>query len=73
MNKKGENAGVHTSRLKWCDPRCEHASFPKEEAIDGSKSCQTYLALYCNVLKEYVTRNAPCAVQFGKKRPKSVF
>jgi len=68
-----ENAGVTTSRIKFCDVRCEHASFPKVEDIDGSKSCRTFAALWCDVLDQYVTKNAPCAVQFGKRRPKTGF
>jgi hypothetical protein len=65
------NAGVKTSRIKFCDMRCEYAKFPQDADIDGSKSCKTYLAIWCDKLKEYVTKNAPCAVLFGKRRPKS--
>lgn len=68
-----ENAGVTSSKIKFCDIRCEHASFPKDEDIDGSKSCRTFAALWCGLLKQYVTKNAPCAVQFGKRRPKTGF
>jgi hypothetical protein len=68
-----ENAGVTSSKIKFCDIRCEHASFPKEEDIDGSKSCRTFAALWCDLLEHYVTKNAPCAVQFGKRRPKTDF
>ena len=31
-----ENAGVKSSKIKFCDMRCEFADFPKEEGIDGS-------------------------------------
>ncbi|GAB4174898.1 MAG: hypothetical protein Kow00108_09940 [Calditrichia bacterium] len=68
-----KNAGVNTSKLKWCDPRCNYARFPDNDSIDGSRSCQTYLALYCTELKKYVTRNAPCEVKYGARRPKSSF
>ena len=68
-----ENAGVTNSKIKFCDIRCEHASFPKEADIDGSKSCRTFAALWCGLLEQYVTKNAPCAVQFGKRRPKTDF
>ena len=68
-----DNAGVKSSRIKFCDLRCEHASFPNEENIDGSKSCRTFVALWCNELEQYVTKNAPCAVQFGRRRPKTGF
>ncbi|MEJ2634446.1 MAG: hypothetical protein P8184_04030 [Calditrichia bacterium] len=70
-DKNDFNAGVSSSRIKFCDMRCEHASFPKDRDIDGSGSCRTYLALWCNQLNEYVTKNAPCSVIFGKRRPKT--
>jgi hypothetical protein len=69
--RKKENAGVTTSRIKFCDMRREYAEFPKEDDIDGSRSCQTYLAIWCTKLNQYVTKNAPCAVLYGKRRPKS--
>ena len=65
------NAGVTSAKIKFCDIRCAHASFPKESAVDGAGSCRTFAALWCDILQEYVTKNAPCAVQFGKRRPKS--
>lgn len=68
-----ENAGVSSSKIKFCDMRCEFADFPKEDAVDGSKSCRTFMALWCNELKKYVTKNAPCEVNFGARRPKSNF
>jgi hypothetical protein len=68
-----ENAGVTSSRIKFCDMRCEHADFPKEEGVDGSGTCRTFLALWCNQLEKYVTKNAPCEVIFGSKRPKTSF
>lgn len=72
MSKKTSlNAGVETSKIKFCDLRCEHARFPEKNDVDGSRSCQTYLALWCDQLQGYVTKNAPCAVLFGKRRPKS--
>lgn len=67
------NAGVTSSKIKFCDLRCQHASFPKESGIDGAGSCRTFAALWCDELKEYVTKNAPCAVDFGKRRPKAEF
>ena len=72
MNTKKEfNAGVKSSKIKFCDMHCEHARFPRDNDVDGSRSCQTYLAIWCSQLKSYVTKNAPCAVLFGKRRPKS--
>ena len=69
----GKNAGVTSSKIKFCDLKCEHASFPNEEGIDGSNSCRTFSALWCALLERYVTKNAPCAAQFGKRRPKTGF
>jgi hypothetical protein len=68
---KFENAGVSSSKIKFCDMRCPSARFPEEGDVDGSRSCRTYLAIWCTELNEYVTKNAPCAVKFGKRRPKS--
>ena len=68
-----KNAGVTSSRIKFCDLRCEQARFPEEGAIDGAGSCRTFAALWCIQLKKYVTRNAPCEVIFGARRPKSGF
>lgn len=71
MAEHKENAGVTSSKLPFCDLRCEHASFPKEKGIDGSESCRTFSAIWCEQLQEHVTKNAPCPVRFGKRRPKS--
>ncbi len=68
-----ENAGVNTSKITFCDLRCEHASFPENDDIDGSGTCRTFLALWCGALNKYVTKNAPCEVLFGARRPKSTF
>jgi hypothetical protein len=71
--KNAENAGVSSSRIKFCDMRCEQADFPREEGIDGSNSCRTFRALWCKQLNKYVTKNAPCEVIFGSRRPKTRF
>ena len=67
------NAGIKNSRIKFCDLRCEYAKFAEEDAIDGAGSCRTFIALWCDQLKKYVTKNAPCEVLFGSRRPKSKF
>jgi hypothetical protein len=46
--------------MKWCDLSCEHASFPKEAAVDGAGSCRTFAALYCARLGRLVHKNGPC-------------
>jgi hypothetical protein len=53
----------------WCDLTCEHADFPDAYAVDGSGTCRTFLALYCKKLGRLVTKNAPCAVRHGERRP----
>jgi hypothetical protein len=68
-----ENAGVNSSRIKFCDLRCENAEFAKEDALDGSNSCRTFMALWCNQLHKHVAKNAPCEVLFGARRPKTGF
>ncbi len=68
-----KNAGVSSSKIKFCDLKCEFASFPEKENLDGSKSCRTFAALWCGKLDRIVTKNAPCAVIFGRRRPKSNF
>ncbi len=39
------NAGVGTSRIRFCDLRCPRAGFAKESALDGS--CRTFASLWC--------------------------
>ncbi len=66
-----KNAGVKTSRLKFCDLRCEFADFARTDALDGS--CRTFQSLWCKKRKKHVTKNAPCEVVFGKRRPTTGF
>ena len=73
MDTPDENAGVGTSKILFCDLRCEHAEFAKEENIDGSGSCRTFSAIWCKLLEQHVTKNAPCPARFGKRRPKSTW
>jgi coproporphyrinogen III oxidase-like Fe-S oxidoreductase len=70
LNMK-KNSGITTHNIKWCDLRCEYADFAKVDALDGS--CRTFLSLWCNKLKKHVTKNAPCEVLFGKRRPTTGF
>jgi len=46
--------------MTFCDLGCLFAEFPKEDAVDGSRSCRTFAALYCRKKKVYVHKNAPC-------------
>jgi hypothetical protein len=34
--------------MEFCDLKCRYAEWPEEEAVDGSGSCRTFQAVYCN-------------------------
>lgn len=44
----------------WCDLTCKYARFP-EKLCDGSKTCRTFVALYCKKFKKLVYKNKECA------------
>jgi len=46
--------------MQFCDLECKYAEFPKDDAVDGSRSCRTFIALYCRKKKFLVHKNAPC-------------
>ena len=46
--------------MNFCDLQCKYADWPKEEAVDGSKSCRTFVALYCSKKKKLVPKNMVC-------------
>ena len=62
-----KNAGVTTHNIKWCDLRCEWADFAHVDSLDGS--CRTFLSLWCKKLEKHVTKNSPCEVDCGMRRP----
>jgi hypothetical protein len=47
--------------MDFCDLNCRYASFPDSSAVDGSRSCRTFIALYCSKRKTLVHKNLPCA------------
>jgi len=47
--------------------RCECADFAHVDALDGS--CRTFLSLWCKKLEKHVTKNSPCEVDYGMRRP----
>ena len=51
--------------MDFCDLNCKCASFPASETVDGSRSCRTFIALYCKKKKGLVHKNLPC----GDKQP----
>jgi hypothetical protein len=69
--KRPPNAGVTTSRAVFCDLRCASADFARTEALDGS--CRTFVSVWCRKLGRHVTKNAPCEVQYGRRRPTTGF
>jgi len=52
--------------MDFCDLSCKYASFPTAEAVDGSGSCRTFIALYCMKKISLVHKNLPC----GDKKPR---
>jgi len=54
----GEKAIKHLNH--FCDLLCKYAQLPQEEGLDGSGSCRTFLALYCQKKKMVVPKNLPC-------------
>ena len=43
----------------YCDLSCKYGQFP-DKLHDGSKSCRTFVALYCSKKKRLVYKNALC-------------
>jgi hypothetical protein len=46
--------------MEFCDFNCRYARWPKEEALDGSGSCRTFQAIFCDKKNRPVYKNAPC-------------
>ncbi|KKM61674.1 hypothetical protein LCGC14_1529340 [marine sediment metagenome] len=53
--------------MDFCDLECKYANFPKEDAVDGSGSCRTFVALYCKKKKSYVHKNLPCPLKVARR------
>ena len=51
--------------MDFCDLRCKYASFPDSSAVDGSRSCRTFIALYCGKRRSLVHKNLPCPDKVG--------
>lgn len=49
--------------MDFCDTTCRHAHWPEGEHLDGSGSCRTFQALYCDKKGYLVHKNAPCALK----------
>jgi len=46
--------------MEFCDMICRYATWPEEEALDGSAGCRTFQAVFCKKKKMVVHKNAPC-------------
>ncbi|MGD8386900.1 MAG: hypothetical protein PVG49_07145 [Desulfobacteraceae bacterium] len=46
--------------MEFCDLTCRYARWPDSQALDGSGSCRTFQALYCEKKGRVVPKNAPC-------------
>lgn len=55
--------------LNFCDLMCRYAETPRDEALDGSGSCRTFVALYCTKKKAVVAKNMPCTTKKIRKKP----
>lgn len=53
--------------MEFCDLGCKYAAFSKSDAVDGSRSCMTFVALYCRLKKKLVHKNLPCKDKINKK------
>jgi hypothetical protein len=56
--------------LGFCDLMCKYAEIPKDTAVDGSGSCRTFVALYCNLKRSLVHKNMPCSQKILRKEGK---
>lgn len=45
--------------MKFCDMLCKYAKLPSDN-MDGSGSCQTFIAIFCEKKECIVFKNAPC-------------
>ena len=56
-------------QVNFCDLMCTYARLPGETALDGSGSCRTFLALYCNLKKSIVPKNMACSKKKVRTSP----
>ena len=54
--------------MEFCDLDCIYAFFPDSAAVDGSRRCQTFIALYCAKRRSLVHKNLPCADKTSRTR-----
>jgi hypothetical protein len=54
--------------MEFCDFTCGYAVRPEAESLDGSGSCRTFQAVYCDMKKRYVHKNMPCPDKVGRSQ-----
>ena len=52
--------------MQFCDLKCVHASTPKQE-MDGSRSCMTFTAIWCELLGRHVSKSQPCKEKIERR------
>ena len=57
--------------MQFCDMKCRYASWPKDGAVDGSGSCRTFQAVFCEKKDRLVHKNAPCPEKENNHRSNS--
>ncbi len=57
-------------KMEFCDMECKYAFFPESDSVDGSRSCRTFVALYCGLKKRLVHKNMPCGEKIVPKKRK---
>ena len=53
--------------MKFCDLKCKHAKFPEDDCLDGSGTCRTFIALWCEKKKMIVEKNKICEEKENQK------
>jgi len=51
---------------KFCDMLCKYAKWP-DESMDGSGTCRTFIAVWCDKKKQTVFKNCRCGEKELKK------
>jgi hypothetical protein len=54
--------------MKFCEMNCRYADWPKEKGLDGSASCRTFQAIFCEKMGMVVYKNAPCPEKENRPR-----
>jgi hypothetical protein len=52
--------------MEFCDLTCKHARWPEDVGLDGSGSCRTFQAVFCEKKQRTVHKNAPCDKKEGR-------